>query len=314
MMKPIDLCDISPISIHNRENKVHVKDFAGPLTPGASFDTFLSSLPRILAGKDFRQIVGAICAARQNDRPVIVAFGAHVIKCGLSPIIIQLMERGVITALATTGAGAYHDVEIALFGHTSEDVTDGLHSGTFGMASEPCDFINNIGTEAGETGLGNAIGSSLLKNDPPYIEQSIFGQATQSGVPITVHVAVGTDVNHMHPSFDAAAWGAASHTDFRRLCALIAELKGGAMLNWGSAVLLPTIIEKAIAVTRNMGHDVSKFTAANFDFISHYRARRNTLDRANELGGKGYMLVGHHELLIPLLAQAILNELGQAGQ
>ncbi|HID08290.1 MAG TPA: hypothetical protein EYP10_14210 [Armatimonadetes bacterium] len=309
MATPLELDDVQTISIAERPSKVGVEQFAQRLSHDATFEQFVRALPRILAGDAFKSIVDNVCQARRNNRPVILMYGAHVIKCGLSPILIQLMEESIITALATNGAGAYHDVEIALYGCTSEDVTEGVQSGTFGMAREPVAFINAIACEAAKAdgGLGEAIGQKLLDTDAPYVNVSLLAQAKRMNIPLTIHIAIGTDVNHLHPDFDAAAWGQASYTDFRIFCNVVKDLTGGVIMNFGSAVLLPLIFEKAISVVRNLGYDVREFTGVTFDFIRHYRATRNPVDRANELGGCGYYIIGHHELLIPLLAQALLN-------
>lgn len=312
MAKPLELKCVQTISIAERSSKVSVEQFAQRLNHGATFEQFVQALPRILAGDAFKNIVDSICQARCNNRPVILMYGAHVIKCGLSPILIQLIEEGIVTAFATNGAGAYHDVEIALYGRTSEDVTEGVRSGMFGMAREPAAFVNAAARDAAkaEVGLGEAIGQKLLNANAPHANVSVLAQAKRMNIPITVHIAIGTDVNHLHPDFDAAAWGQASYTDFRIFCNVVKDLTGGVILNLGSAVLLPLIFEKAISVVRNLGYNVHGFTGVTFDFIRHYRATRNPVDRAEELGGCGYYIIGHHELLIPLLAQALLDACG----
>ncbi|MCS7253345.1 MAG: hypothetical protein RMK18_08050 [Armatimonadota bacterium] len=311
MRKPITLEGVKPISIRQRKNKVNIAQLARQLASGASFSQFFESLPRILAGSWLRELVDAICKARIDRKQVLVMYGAHVVKCGLSPILIQLMKGGVITALATNGAGAYHDIELAIFGETSEDVSEGILSGTFGMAAESANFINHAARLAArrDNGLGETIGAQLIKAKAKHADLSILAQAYKLGIPLTVHVAIGTDVNHMHPSFDAASWGKATYNDFRIICGIVSELSGGVVLNFGSAVILPLIFEKALALVRNMGHDVKGFVGATFDFIRHYRATNNPVQRAEELGGKGFYIIGHHELLIPLLAQALLERM-----
>ncbi len=309
-LKPADLTKVHRISITERQSRVEVDLLAKPLRKGASFTEFWHSLSHILAAKDLRDVVDAVINARRQQRPVIVLFGAHVIKVGLSPIVIQLAREGILTAIAVNGATAYHDVELALFGQTSEDVTAGMQTATFGMAREPCDFINAAAQQAAQKGigLGQAIGEALLESNGKYVEFSVLAQCAKFRVPVTVHVAFGTDVNHMHPSFDASAWGMATHHDFRLLCRLVKDLTGGVVLLWGSAVLLPTVLEKALTVARNLWGEPSQFVGATFDFIRHYRAWRNPPEKADALGGKGYYLVGHHELLIPLFAQAVLEQ------
>ncbi len=308
-LKPADLTKVRRISITERQSRVEVDLLAKPLRKGASFTEFWQSLSHILAAKELREVVDAVINARRQQRPVIVLFGAHVIKVGLSPIVIQLAREGILTAIAVNGATAYHDVELALFGQTSEDVTAGMQAATFGMAQEPCDFINAAAQGAAKKGigLGQAIGEALLESNGKYVEFSVLAQCVKFRVPVTVHVAFGTDVNHMHPSFDASAWGVATHHDFRLLCRLVKDLTGGVVLLWGSAVLLPTVLEKALTVSRNLWGEPSQFVGATFDFIRHYRAWRNPPEKADALGGRGYYLVGHHELLIPLFAQAVLE-------
>ena len=310
-IQPADLTKVRTISIAERESKVEVGLLAKPLHKGASFAEFWQSLPTILAAKDLREVVDAVVKARKNWRPVIVLFGAHVIKVGLGPIVVQLAKEGVITSVAVNGATAYHDVELALFGRTSEYVTEGIKAGTFGMAKEPCDFINAAAKKAAEQGigLGQAIGQALLESNGKFVEFSVLAQCAKMNVPVTVHVAFGTDVNHMHGSFDPAAWGVATHHDFRLLCRLVKDLTGGVVMLWGSAVLLPTVLEKALTVSRNLWGEPENFVGVTFDFIRHYRAWRNPPEKADALGGKGYYIVGHHELLIPLFAQAVLERI-----
>lgn len=317
------------ISIASRENKVEGDTFASVHERGASFARFFDSLPKILAGQEIREVVEAIIHARREDKPVIVAMGAHVIKVGLSPILIYLLERGVITALATNGAGAIHDVEVALFGGTSEDVSAGVASGEFGMVKESCSFINEGTKEAAanDCGLGETLGGKLtscslspeqgeragvrgVPSTVPHRDLSLLAAAHRLNIPMTIHVAIGSDINHMHPDFDGGAAGAATQTDFQIFAAQVAQLQGGGVLmNIGSSVVLPTVIEKAIALSRNLGHDVSGFVGVNLDFIKQYRSGWNPVRRAEELGGKGYALVGHHELLVPLIAAAVVESL-----
>lgn len=308
-IEPADLTKVRTISIEERQSRMETDLLAKPLSKGASFAEFWQSLPNILAAKELREVVDAVVQARKNQRPVVVLFGAHIIKVGLSLIVIQLAREGIITAIAINGATAYHDVELALFGHTSEDVTEGMQAGVFGMAKEPCDFINVAAKRAAEKGigLGQAIGQTLLESEGKFVQHSVLAQYALMGVPVTVHVAFGTDVNHMHGSFDPSAWGVATHHDFRLLCRIVRDLTDGVVMLWGSTVLLPTVLEKALTVARNLWGEPQRFVGVTFDFIRHYRAWRNPPEKADALGGKGYYIIGHHELLIPLFAQGVLE-------
>lgn len=313
-MKPISLNGVRRISIRERKSKVSVSQLSRQLHPGASFSEFFDSLPNVLAASWLRELVDAVWRARSGGRHFVVMYGAHVVKCGLSPMIIQLMREGIVTALATNGAGAYHDVELAMFEATSEDVSSGIKSGTFGMAREPVSFINSAARFAAKRGigLGEAIGSKLKK--AKRADLSILAQAYAHGIPLTVHVAIGTDVNHIHPDFDASSFGKATYTDFRIFCRVVSELSYGVVLNIGSAVILPLIFEKALAVARNLGYDVKCFVGATFDFMRHYRATKNPVERAQELGGKGYYIIGHHEILVPMFAQALLERFAESNK
>lgn len=312
--QPIDLSKVRSYPISERQNKVKAEDLGRACSADGSFGEFWDSLPRILAGDQIRQVVQAIADSHRAEKPVILAMGAHVIKCGLSPVIIDLMERGIITCVAMNGAGAIHDVEIALFGATSEEVGEGIVCGKFGMAQETAEFINPAiaqGAKAG-LGMGEAIGKQLLEAKAPQGALSILTAGSRLEIPVTVHVAVGGDITHLHPNLDPAALGETSYTDFRIFCSVVAELQGaGVIINAGSAVILPMIIEKALAVTRNLGHQVGGFAGVNLDFIQHYRANLNPVKRAEELGGQGYLLTGHHEIMIPLIARGVLAELAK---
>ncbi|NCO33570.1 MAG: hypothetical protein GW893_06840 [Armatimonadetes bacterium] len=308
----IDLCQLNRISIATRENKVDVESFARPVAPGGMVGDFIDSLPGILAGNVLREIIDSIVTAKRDGKPVIVTMGAHVIKVGLNPILIDLMRRGAITALGTNGAGSIHDVETALFGVTSEDVSSGIVSGEFGMVKESNDFINEATRKAAETdsGLGESLGRELLEADAPHADKSVLAQGAALGVPVTVHLAIGSDINHMHPTFDPAAAGVATHRDFLRFAECATGLKeGGVLMNVGSAVLLPTIIEKSLAIARNLGHNVSGFAGINLDFVQQYRSTWNPVRRAEELGGRGLTLIGHHEILVPLIAAGVVEGL-----
>ncbi len=309
--QPLDFSGLNTYSIHGRYSKVTVDNFAKPLAPGSTLKEFIASLPEQLLGVDFPELVDRLAASHNNGRPIMVGMGAHVIKVGLNPILIDLMERGIISAIALNGAGIVHDTEIAMVGRTSEEVGDVLGSGAFGAAKETGEVVNagiNLGAEKGQ-GLGEGLGEYLLAQNFPYNNMSLLATAKRLGIPLTVHVAMGTDIVHIHPTANGAAIGQTSHQDFRLFCGLVAELEGGAYLNFGSAVLLPEVFLKALTVARNLGHVVNNFTTANFDFIRHYRTMTNVVNRPTMGGGKGYNIIGHHELLIPLLAATLLDRL-----
>ncbi|MBI4791775.1 MAG: hypothetical protein HY789_03355 [Deltaproteobacteria bacterium] len=309
--KPIDLSALNTYSVHDRFSKVTVDQFARTVGAGATVRDLLASLPGQFAGVDFPELIERLARAHENGRPIIIGMGAHVIKVGLNPLLIDLMERSIITGIALNGAGIVHDTEIAMVGRTSEDVAQVLGSGAFGAAKETGEEVNtaiNRGAAKG-TGLGQAMGEYLTERQFPYNNMSLLAQAHRLGVPVTVHVAIGTDIVHIHPTADGAAIGRTSHYDFRLFCTLISELEGGVYLNIGSAVLLPEVFLKAITVVRNLGHQVENFTTANFDFIRHYRPMTNVVNRPTAGGGKGFNFTGHHELMIPLLAAGLLDRL-----
>lgn len=310
-IKPIDIEKIKTYSLKERTSKVSQEDFGKAIRPGASFSAFLQGLPNILAGSDLRAIVKRVSQAVRHNKPVLVGMGAHVIKVGLSPILIALMRQGVISGLAVNGACIIHDTEVAMVGRTSEDVTSALGTGDFGMAEETGSFLNQAicwGAEEG-LGLGEAIGRKIVDSDFPHAHLSLLGTAADLGIPVTVHVALGTDIIHMHPRADGAAIGKTSLHDFKVLCSLVARLEGGVYFNVGSAVILPEVFLKALSVVRNLGHAVKGFTTVNMDFIRHYRPMTNVVCRPTQEEGQGYCLVGHHEIMVPLLAAAILEEL-----
>ena len=310
--KPVDMSAVTTYPLQDRINKVSVHDFATLPESETDLSPFLASLPKILKGSDFPALVDDIVAAHRKKRPVIVMMGGHVIKCGLSPLLIALVKRGVITGFAFNGASSIHDFEIGLIGETSEDVSAYLQNGQFGMWEETGHLMNTAIQNAADTGIGmgEALGKQLIGMDAPYNGYSLLAAAVQYDVPITVHVAIGTDIIHQHPSADGAAIGAASFTDFRLLTALVRDLEdGGVVLNFGSAVILPEVFLKALTIARNLGNTVSNFTAANFDMNQQYRPIENVVKRPTEMGGKGYTFTGHHELMIPLLGQAILSHL-----
>ena len=311
-LKPVDMSSVKTYPLQNRVNKVSIHDFATLPESEIDLSPFLTSLPNILKGQDFLALVDDIVVAHQNKKPVIVMMGGHVIKCGLSPLLIDLVKRGVITGFAFNGASSIHDFEIALIGETSEDVAAYLQNGQFGMWEETGHFMNAAIQHAADTdiGMGEALGRQLIEMDAPYNAYSLLAAGIQCDVPITVHVAIGTDIIHQHPAANGAAIGASSFTDFRLLTALVTDLEGGGVvLNLGSAVILPEVFLKALTIARNLGHTVSHFTAANFDMNQQYRPVENVVKRPTEIGGKGYTFTGHHELMIPLLVQAILSKL-----
>jgi len=310
--KPISLKDVKTCKLRSRKSKVQL-DRVGKAFSGGSLKSFLSSLPEILAVKDFRSVVDAVVKARKNDRPVILGMGAHPVKVGLSPIIINLMENRVITAVAMNGACIVHDFELSLMGHTSEDVDIELCKGTFGMAEETGRDLNRAikaGVQKG-FGIGKSVGEYILKSKAHYKGLSILSAASELNIPATVHVALGTDIIHMHPAADGRSIGEGSLRDFRLFSSVVSDLKGGVYINLGSAVIMPEVFLKAIAVTRNLKYDVRDFTTVNMDFIQHYRARENVLRRPVLSGGRSYALTGHHEIMFPLLAAAVLEEINK---
>jgi hypothetical protein len=308
----LDLTRLKTYPAGSRKSKVNFKAFASVGRKGGSFRDFYESLPNILASKDFQAVVDAIVAAHRGRRRVLWMFGAHVIKVGLSPLLIDLIRRKVVTAIAMNGAGVIHDFELAYMGSTSEDVAAALADGSFGMAEETHSQINGAIREGAKKGwgLGQAVGAMIAKRRLPYRNLSILAACRELGVPATVHVAIGTDIIHQQSTADGAAIGQTSLTDFRTLVEVVATLgKGGVVGNFGSAVILPEVFLKAVSVARNLGHRVKDFTAFDFDMIRHYRPTENVLKRPTLLGGQAMHITGHHELLVPLLARAVLERL-----
>lgn len=306
---PLRLEGIRTYPLAERRSKVSLRDFARPHEKGRSSAAFLESLPRILAGETLRALAGEIHRGRTRGRPLIWGLGAHVIKVGLSPVLIDLMERGYVTGLALNGAGIVHDFELAAVGHTSEEVAEGLDSGAFGMARETGEELNRAIVEGVRDGLGlgAAVGRHIEQRRLRYRQHSLLAAAWRRGLPATVHVAIGTDIVHMHPACDPAALGTASHLDFRIFAAQVARLGGGGVyLNVGSAVLLPEVFLKAVTLARNLGHELTDITTANLDFIQSYRPNTNVVQRPTRGVGRGFSLTGHHELMLPLLRAAIL--------
>lgn len=303
--------NLKTYSIHDRSSLVEAKDFAAAWKKGSCFADFLNTLPGILAGKDIRNVIAAITNAAKNKRPVCFGMGGHVIKTGMAPILIDLMQKKVLTLIAMNGSGIIHDLETALAGRTSENVAQSLGDGSFGMAKETSELINQAIQKGQEQniGLGQAVGEMILEAALPFKELSLTASAAAMKIPLTVHVALGTDIVHMHPDFDAAACGAASHHDFKLFAAHITGLEQGVFINAGSAVILPEVFLKALTLVRNLGHDVDNFTTVNLDFIRHYRPMTNVVNRPTLGKGKGYSIVGHHEILIPMIAAGVIESL-----
>ena len=310
--KQIDLSKVKTISIKKRKSKVQFRDFAEVFNPKKqSFSAFVKSFPHILVAEDLRQFVNDVVTSRKRKKPIIALIGAHVIKVGLAPLIIDLLQRRIITGLAMNSAAAIHDVETALFGKTSEDVEENITDGTFGMSKETGEFINGtlgLAMITGDIGYGEALGRALLH--APHRNVSIISTCYRLGVPVTVHAAIGTDIIHQQPTMDGAATGEMSFRDFKVLCHLVKDLRGGGVvMNIGSAVILPEVFLKALTVARNLGYKVRGFVTANFDMIQHYRPRMNVVLRPTKNSGKGYMFTGHHEIMIPLLCAMIKDRL-----
>jgi len=305
---PADLSKLKLTDLKLRPSKVQTGMLGRPWRPGGSLRQFGESLPKALAAESMLAAARAMVQARQNQCPVILAMGAHVIKVGLSPLIIDAMERSLVTGLVLNGAGMIHDVELALAGHTSEDVAESLADGSFGAVRQTGEFINQAAAQAGDEGLGRAVGQALQEQAPPFGHLSLLAAGARLDLPVTVHVALGTDIIHMHPSFDGAATGRASHVDFRLLVSMVGELKGGVYLNVGSAVVLPEVFLKALSAARNLGGEVKDFTTVNLDMIPHYRPLTNVVHRPVLTGGKGLNIIGHHEINLPLLLALALEE------
>jgi hypothetical protein len=304
-----DLSDVRTYPLASRKSKANAADFARLYRPGGGMRAFLDSLPRVLAAADFTAVVAAIRRARAEERGVVWGIGAHVLKTGLSPILIDLMERGFVSAIAMNGAGVIHDFELALSGSTSEDVDEALGPGRFGMAEETGRLLNDAiaeGVRAG-LGIGQAVGRRLGELKPAHASISVLAAAARLEIPVTVHVGIGTDIIHMHPAASGAALGEGSLRDFRYFVSNVARLGRGVYLNCGSAVVLPEVFLKAVALARNRGVSLEGLTTVNLDFMRLYRPQTNVVSRPVAGIGKGYSLVGHHELMIPLLAAALLE-------
>jgi hypothetical protein len=309
-LQPLSLAGLKTYPLRKRKSLVGWQNFARPLRAPASLKRFLDSLPDFLAAKDFKEIVGRIQKARRQGKPVLLGMGAHPMKVGLNPLIVQLMAEGIIQGVAMNGAGIIHDFEIAFAGRTSEDVAAEISRGTFGMAQETGQMINEAINEGWPKGwgIGRSVGEMIQERGLPFREKSITATGVRLGIPVTVHVALGTDIIHLHPQACGEAIGGASHKDFRLFAALVAQLQGGVYLNLGSAVIMPEVFLKALTLVRNLGHRVTHFTTVNMDFIAHYRPLANVVRRPTLEGGKGFHLTGHHEIMFPLLTAAILEK------
>lgn len=307
----LDLTRVKTYKLAQRKSKVQIQDFAQPHKPGSSLSDFLSNLPSILAARDFKAVISAVVQAHRQDKMIIAGLGAHVFKVGLNPIIIDLMERGVLKTIALNGAGIIHDFELALVGKTSEDVDREINSGMFGMAEETGLVLNTTITNGVKQGMGigEAVGRHILSERYPYQKMSVLAAGARLGIPISVHVAIGTDIIQMHPSVDGAAVGQGSLLDFRLLAHSVSRMESGVYLNIGSAVLLPEVFLKAVTLARNLGYILKRFTTVNMDFLQHYRPLTNVVRRPTQQGGKGYTLTGHHEIMVPLLAAGIVEAL-----
>lgn len=312
--KQIDLSRVRTIPIAERKSKVVPRHFAQVFDPKKeSFSRFVAALPKILVGKELRIIVDDIVNARRRKKPVIMLMGAHVIKVGLSPLIVDLIKRNIVSAIGMNGAAAIHDVETAMWGKTSEDVAEHIADGRFGMSRETGDFINGAVKTAsvyGSEGFGEALAKEIIRRRAKNRKLSILAEAYRHDVPVSVHVAIGTDIIHQQPSMDGAATGETTFRDFKVLCRVVRDLQpGGVVLNVGSAVVLPEVFLKALTVVRNLGHPVRKFTTVTFDMLRHYRPMMNVVQRPTQDGGRGYYITGHHEIMIPLLCAMVKDRM-----
>jgi hypothetical protein len=308
---PHDEIDIASVRTYNaadRASKVTTSHEARPLKSGLRVSAFLEHLPAVLKAEELKSVARAVVNARKREKPILAMLGGHVVKTGCAPVLAGLVEDGFITHLASNGAAAIHDTELARIGHTSEDVAQQLADGSFGMAADTALLVNNAAKRAaeGDEGFGEATGAMLCDEQAPYVHRALIARAHQLKIPYTLHVAVGTDIVHQHPTASGAAIGAASLRDFRIFARTVSKLgDGGVVINFGSAVIMPEVFLKALAVARNLGYSVKDFTTANFDMIQHYRPGVNVVQRPVLSGGSGYAITGHHEIMIPLLAAAI---------
>jgi hypothetical protein len=309
--KPLDFSKVRTYPVTKRFSKVQTSLLGKKIAKGISLRSFVRGLPNILAAQNLKSIAAKIADCHRKRKTVLLGMGAHPIKVGLSPLIIDFMERGIIDALALNGAGIIHDFELAYMGETSEDVAASLKDGSFGMGEETGAFINAAiieGTRL-DLGVGAAVGNAIVKNHLPYRRLSILATASRLGIPVTCHIAIGTDIIHMHPKADGKALGDCSLRDFRTLTSVVATLGGGVYLNFGSAVILPEVFLKAVSLARNLGNAVENLTTVNLDFLQHYRPLTNVVSRPTLQTGKGYQITGHMEIMVPLLFGAVLEEL-----
>jgi len=309
-LRPLELRNVKTYPLASRPSKVSLNDFAAPLEENSSLKDFLASLPNILAVQNLRELAARMRRAREAQKPIIWGIGGHVVKTGLAPLIIDLMKRGLVTAIAANGSVLVHDSEIAMVGSTSEDVDATLGEGAFGGADETGKLLNGAAQEGAKEGLGlgEATGRALLLLNPKNADYSLLCAAYKARVPFTAHLSIGADIGHFHPQADGAALGATSHTDFKLLAELVRRMNGGGVyLNVGSAVTLPEVFLKAVTLVRNLGHQLTDITTANFDFIQSYRPLTNVVRRPTAGGaGRGFSITGHHELTIPLLAAELI--------
>ncbi len=311
--QPIDLSGVKTYPISERRNKVSLeRDFAGRINAGMSVSDILAAMPNQLGSENLKAAINAVVAAREKGKPVVIAIGGHVIKCGLQPVLKSLIDTDIITAVAMNGSASIHDYEISLIGETSEDVGAVLHCGTFGMAEETGRDIN-LALKSGVAqglGYGEALGRFIVDNGNPFREHSLLATCLEKDIPATVHVAVGTDIIHQHPDCDGAVLGQATFTDFRLFTSVVATLgNGGVFINIGSAVIMPEVFLKALSIAQNLGFHVDHFTTANFDMQQHYRPLQNVVKRPTAGDSRGLTITGHHEIMIPLLAAGILDRI-----
>lgn len=311
--KAPDLSRVKTYPLRKRASKVRRGLLGRTCAADGTVADFLNSLPDILAARTLRDTARRIASAHRRRKTVLLGMGAHVIKVGLSPLVIDFMERGIIDAVALNGAGIIHDFELAFMGQTSEDVAAGLEDGSFGMAEETGAFLNDAINAAGDAGIGAAVGAAILEHRPPHRGLSILASGARLGIPVTVHVGIGTDIIHMHPKVDGAALGRAALADFHTLTSVVATLKDGVYLNVGSAVMLPEVFLKALSLARNLGHKVDNLTTVDMDFTAHYRPLTNVVARPTQKSGRGHHLTGHHEIMVPLLFAAVGAELAARG-
>ncbi len=311
MRTPLNLDQVNWTSLKQKKHKVKETAFAKAWRKDGTLAAFIDSLPEILAGKDFREIVKRMVVAAERKKMILLGTGAHPIKVGLNPVLIDWMDRGILKGLALNGAGAIHDLELAMIGHTSEEVEEELSKGSFGMVKETHEIFNQAVRDGARDGLGigKALGRKILQQNFRFKELSLLASGHRLGIPVTVHVAIGTDITHMGPFADGAAIGEGSLQDFRTFASLVSLLEKGVYINLGSAVILPEVFLKALALVRNLGYPISDFTTLNMDFIQHYRPSVNVVRRPTLKGGKGYTLIGHHEIMFPLLAAAVIERL-----